>query len=157
MPIFSSFWQAGFEGADFVTRQGHALSMDHETGHDSRHYDDYRALRPFHIATVRESVGWRLTDTSEGYDFTAVAAKMASAKENGIQICWTICHYGWPDDVDFFSEAFVTRFARLCGALAAFLRPWYQKPPVYSPVNEISFTAWGIAVGLFPAALAEEM
>ena len=32
MPIFNSFWQAGFEGADFVTRQGHALSMDDITG-----------------------------------------------------------------------------------------------------------------------------
>jgi len=157
MPIFNSFWQAGFEGADFVTRQGHALSMDDITGHGSRHLEDYRALSPFNIATVRESVGWRLADKSGGYDFSAVAAKMVSAKEHGVQICWTICHYGWPDDIDFFSDEFVTRFACLCGALAAFLRPWYQEPPVYSPINEISFTAWGIAVGLFPASLGQDM
>ncbi|HFZ8995166.1 TPA: NAD(P)-binding protein [Citrobacter freundii] len=149
MPIFSSFWQAGFEGADFVTRQGNALSMNNATAHDSRHAGDYEALAPFRILTVRESIGWRLIDKPGGYDFSTVAAKMISARAKGIQICWTICHYGWPDDIDFFSGEFIRRFARLCGALAAFLRPWYREPPVYSPVNEISFTAWGISEGMF--------
>lgn len=152
MPIFRSFWQAGYEGADFVTRQGNALSMNNLTGHDERHSEDYRALADFNISTVRESTGWRLIDKSDGYDFSSVTARMISAKENGIQICWTICHYGWPTDIDFFSQTFIDRFAQLCGALATFLKPWYDEPPVYSPVNEISFTAWGIAVGLFPVS-----
>lgn len=150
MPIFRSFWQAGFEGADFVTRQGHALSMDNVTAHDIRHDEDFRALKPFHIATVRESIGWRLVDKPSGYDFTTVAKKMIAARESGIQICWTICHYGFPDNIDFFSGAFVSRFAHLCGSVAAFLRPWYDEPPVYSPINELSFTTWGISEGLFP-------
>lgn len=152
MPIFRSFWQAGYEGADFVTRQGNALSMNKLTGHDERHFADYRALAAFNIATVRESIGWRLIDKSDGYDFSSVTPRMISAKENGIQICWTICHYGWPTDINFFSPSFITRFAQLCSALATFLKPWYDEPPVYSPVNEISFTAWGIAVGLFPVS-----
>lgn len=152
MAIFRSFWQAGFEGADFITRAGHPLSMDNATAHDVRHAEDYRALKPFNMHTVRESVGWRLVDKSGGYDFTNVAKKMMSAKESGIQICWTICHYGFPPHLDFFSTEFVSRFAHLCGSLAAFLRPWYEEPPVYSPVNEISFTAWGIAEGLFPTS-----
>jgi len=156
MPIFRSFWQAGYEGADFVTRQGNPIAMNNLTGHGDRHLEDYRALADFNISTVRESIGWRLIDKSDGYDFSSVTDRMISAKENGIQICWTICHYGWPADIEFFSQAFITRFARLCGALAAFLKPWYDEPPVYSPVNEISFTAWGIAVGLFPVSGATE-
>lgn len=149
MPIFKSFWQAGFEGADHITGSGFALSMNNATAHDSRHREDYQRLIPFQLQTVRESVGWRLVETPTGYDFSSVAEKMASARETGIQICWTICHYGWPEDIDLFSETFISRFARLCGALAAFLKPYYQQPPVYSPVNEISFTAWAISVGYF--------
>lgn len=68
---------------------------------------------------------------------------MEAAQRLGIQICWTFCHYGWPEDIDIFSERFVPRFARFCGALAAWLAP------VYSPINEISFTSWGLAVQLF--------
>lgn len=152
MAVFNSFWQAGYEGADHINRNGEALSMNDSNGHSTRHYDDYLALSAFDIATVRESVGWRIVEKNGVFDFSSVAEKMASAKKANIQICWTFCHYGWPTDIDIFSEAFIFRFARLCGALAAFLRPWYENAPVYSPVNEISFTSWGIAVGLFPAS-----
>ncbi len=62
---------------------------------------------------------------------------------------WTLCHYGWPTDIDLFSDEFVSRFATFCGELARFLAPWYDEAPVYSPMNEISFLSWGISVGLF--------
>lgn len=121
MAIFRSFWQAGFEGADFITRAGHPLSMDNATAHDVRHAEDYRALKPFNMHTVRESVGWRLVDKSGGYDFTTVAKKMMSAKESGIQICWTICHYGFPPHLDFSQQSLslasptcVARWRRFC-------------------------------------------
>ena len=123
MQVFKSFWQAGYEGADHITRNNDALSMNNATAHDKKHQQDYQALAPFEIKTVRESVGWRLVENERGYDFSSVAEKMASAKENGIQICWTICHYGWPENIDFFSEEFISRFAELCGALATFLCP----------------------------------
>lgn len=152
MTLFNSFWQAGFEGADHRTRWGDAVSMNAATGHDLRVREDYQRLNPFGFATVRESVGWRLVEGKEGYDFSTIAAKMDAAGEENIQICWTICHYGWPDDTDIFAPDFITRFARLCGALAAFLRPYYSQPPIYSPVNEISFTSWGLSVGLFPCS-----
>ncbi|BCU54406.1 glycosyltransferase [Enterobacter kobei] len=154
MQVFKSFWQAGYEGADHITRNNDALSMNNATAHDKKHQQDYQALAPFEIKTVRESVGWRLVENERGYDFSSVAEKMASAKENDIQICWTICHYGWPENIDFFSEEFISRFAELCGALATFLRPYYDEAPVYSPVNEISFTSWGISVGIFAPSLS---
>ncbi|WP_413730889.1 NAD(P)-binding protein [Sodalis sp. RH22] len=149
MTIFSSFWQAGFEAADHRNRLGEILALNEATGHIERVLQDYNALKAFNITTVRESVGWRLVEGKEGYDFSSLAVRMAAANKSGMQLCWTICHYGWPEDIDVFSPDFVSRFARLCGAVAAFLRPYYSHAPVYSPINEISFTSWGISVGLF--------
>ncbi|WP_338577574.1 hypothetical protein [Erwinia sp. E_sp_W01_1] len=94
-------------------------------------------------------MGWRLVEKNGRYDFSSVAEKMQAAQQAGIQVCWTVCHYGWPEDTDVFSPDFIPRFARLCGELARFLAPFYQESPVYSPVNEISFSSWGISVGLF--------
>ena len=149
MTIFSTFWQAGYEGADHINPQGIPLSMNAVTAHFERVRQDYAALAPFAMGTVRESVGWRLTETPTGFDFSGVAERMAAAREQNVQVCWTLCHYGWPEGVSLFSPEFIPRFARFCGALARFLAPYYDEPPVYSPINEISFVSWGIEVGLF--------
>ncbi len=147
---FSSFWQGGFEGADFVTRDGKRLAMVNANGHLNQIINDYTALKACGITTVRETAGWRLCDTEQGYDFRTVRRRMVAAKETGIQICWTVSHYGWPESTDLFEENFVPRFAQFCEALAGFLAPWYDRPPIYSPVNEISFSSWAIAVGFIP-------
>lgn len=149
MTPFSSFWQAGYEGADHINPAGLALSMNDLNQHQARAAEDYAALAPFSIRTVRESVGWRLCERDGRYDFSTVAARMQAAEQQGIQLSWTICHYGWPAGVSLFDHDFVSRFAAFCGALARFLAPWYQQAPVYSPMNEISFVSWGISVGLF--------
>lgn len=156
MTPFSSFWQAGYEGADHINPAGLALSMNDLNQHQARAAEDYAALAPFSIRTVRESVGWRLCERDGRYDFSTVAARMQAAEQQGIQLSWTICHYGWPAGVSLFDHDFVSRFAAFCGALARFLAPWYQQAPVYSPMNEISFVSWGISVGLFTCeAIAE--
>src|SRR5690606_19389017 len=36
-----------------------------------------------------------------------------------IQPLWDVCHYGWPDDLNIWSPAFVTRFAHFAAATAA--------------------------------------
>lgn len=149
MTPFSSFWQAGYEGADHINPSGVALSMNDLNQHQARAAEDYAALAPFSFRTVRESVGWRLCERDGHYDFSSVAARMQAAEQQGIQLSWTICHYGWPAGVTLFDHDFVSRFATFCGALARFLAPLYQQPPVYSPMNEISFVSWGISVGLF--------
>ncbi|WP_448310076.1 FAD-dependent oxidoreductase [Pantoea sp. PGP6] len=152
MTPFTSFWQAGYEGADHINPAGVALSMNDLNQHQARAAEDYAALAPFAIRTVRESVGWRLCERDGRYDFSTVAARMQAAQQQGIQLSWTFCHYGWPDDLSLFDHDFVSRFAAFCGALARFLAPWYHSAPVYSPMNEISFLSWGISVGVFACA-----
>ncbi|MEG1327155.1 MAG: amine oxidase, partial [Janthinobacterium sp.] len=146
---FLTYWQAGYEGADHVTHGGHALDMNRATGHLDRVRADYLLLRQFGIRSVRESIGWRLAERDGQFDFSFIEERAAVAQELGLQINWTFCHYGWPPEVDLFSSDFVPRFARYCRAAAQFLAPYAGSAPVYSPINEISFTSWGLSVHMF--------
>jgi protoporphyrinogen oxidase/glycosyltransferase involved in cell wall biosynthesis len=146
---FLSYWQAGYEGADHVTHAGQPLDMNHATGHLARVREDYLLLRQFGIRSVRESIGWRLVERDGQFDFSLIEERAAVAQELGLQINWTFCHYGWPPDVDLFSADFVSRFARYCRAAVQFLVPYTQGTPVYSPINELSFTSWGLSVHMF--------
>ena len=146
---FRTFWQGGYEGADHVNRHLQPLSLNAATGHLDRVRADYALLAEFGIRTVRESIGWRLVEVDGRYDFSSIAPRARIAQEMDIQVCWTFCHYGWPDDLDLFTPEFVTRFAQFCRAAAEFLAPFTDDIPVYSPINEISFTSWALSSQLF--------
>ncbi|MFN7834785.1 MAG: NAD(P)-binding protein [Burkholderiaceae bacterium] len=148
---FNSFWQAGYEGADHLNAGGRLLSMNDATGHAARAREDYRLLADFGIRTVRESVGWRLVERDGAFDFSSLETRAAAARDLGIQICWTFLHYGWPADIDFYSSTFIGRFARFCRRTTRFLEKFTDQPPIYSPINEISFHSWALDVGYFPA------
>jgi beta-glucosidase/6-phospho-beta-glucosidase/beta-galactosidase len=60
-----------------------------------------------------------------------------------MQVIWDLCHYGWPDDLDIFKPEFIDRFARFAKASAQLLRDETFETCYFSPVNEISFFAWG--------------
>ena len=146
---FLTYWQSGYEGADHINHNGMPLDMNTANGHQQRALEDYRLLKQFGIRTVRESIGWRLVEKDGQFDFSIIEARVHAAKELGIQICWSLLHYGWPQDLDVYGDQFVPRFARYCRAAAEFLRPFGGPAPVFSPVNEISFTSWGMSVGMF--------
>jgi hypothetical protein len=55
---------------------------------------------------------------------------------------WDLCHYGWPDDLDIWSEAFIERFARFAGEAARIVMAETGEPPFFCTVNEISYWAW---------------
>ena len=145
--IFSSYWQAGYEGADHVNGTGLPLSMNDITRHATLAYDDYLLLNDFDIRTVRESVGWRLVEKDGRFDFSSIEARVRAAEELGLQVIWTLCHYGWPDDVDVYSPAFIDRFASYCHHVVKYLesRSTQHAVNIYSPINEISFASWASA------------
>jgi beta-glucosidase/6-phospho-beta-glucosidase/beta-galactosidase len=73
-----------------------------------------------------------------------------AARGCGTQVIWDLCHYGWPDDIDIWSAAFVDRFAGFAAAFAALVRDEGEGVPFYCPVNEMAFWAWaGGHVGRF--------
>ncbi|WP_133718532.1 glycoside hydrolase family 1 protein [Methylocaldum gracile] len=142
--LLKSFWMAGFEGASHINSSGKRLDMVHSTHHDLLVDSDYAMMREVGIQVVRESVRWHLIERGGRFDFSSLAPMLRAATEHGVQVNWTLCHYGWPDDLDLFSPAFVHRFARFSAEVARFIADHSNAEPVYSPINEISFICWAV-------------
>jgi UDP-galactopyranose mutase len=141
--LFRSFWMGGYEGADHINSHGMALDLRRSNGHAGRLDEDYAALANFGIRTVRESIGWRVsTDTRGRLDLSATLRTARCARRQGLQVIWTLHHYGLPPGVSFFAEDFADRFAGFCEAVATALRDEGEETPVYQPINEISFLSW---------------
>jgi UDP-galactopyranose mutase len=151
---FRSFWMGGFEGADHVNSRGEALDMALATSHVQRLDDDYRQAAALGIATIRESIGWRLSEPRPGCFALERAQRCArSARKHGLQVIWTLMHYGIPEDLSLFDDRLIDRFAAFARAVAEAISPLSDDPPVYNLVNEINFTAWAAAeTGLFGGA-----
>ncbi|MEO5843419.1 MAG: glycosyltransferase [Caldimonas sp.] len=141
---------AGFEGADHRNAHGTPLDLVQANGHLDRVDDDYRRVAALGLRTVRESVGWRLSEPAgrngaPRFDFSRALRFADAAGRHGLQLMWTLMHYGRPADVDVFSDDFAERFAEFAGAAARALRGSSDAAPVYTPINEIGFLAWAIS------------
>lgn len=137
-----SFWMAGFEGADHLNSHGTPLDMVALSHHDVHIEDDYRALSEWGVRTVRESVGWRLCEKDGSFDFERVRRFTEAANRHGVQIQWTLMHYGTPADVSLLDDALCERFAAFAGSAAQVISSCSRDAPVYTPINEIGFLAW---------------
>jgi beta-glucosidase/6-phospho-beta-glucosidase/beta-galactosidase len=149
-PLFRSFWQAGFESASHINGQGVRVDMLGATQHVEHADADYARLSDVGIRVAREGIPWPVVEQRGAYDVSSVQPIMAAASAHDVQVIWTLCHYGWPDDLEVFSPAFVERFARYCATVARFVRDGSEAIPLYVPINEISFLAWAAGqVGWF--------
>lgn len=142
--IFQSFFQAGFECSTHKLQSGKRLDLVHSTRHDVFVGQDYARLRELGIQTVREGIRWTLIEKQPGnFDFDSVRPFLKAAREQNIEILWDLLHFGWPDYLDIFDGSWVEAFAELAYNFARMLREESQPPWHISPVNEISFMAWG--------------
>lgn len=145
---FAGFWQAGFEGADHVNGSAQVLCLNSATGHLADAGGDYRRMARLGLRSARESAGWRSIERQGPgrYDFTSVGLRARAAQAQDVQLLWSFFHYGMPDGLDIFAPDFVPRFADYAHALATFLAPFHGDdfPPVYTPINEISFLCWAV-------------
>ena len=141
---FRSFWMVGYEGADHCNPRGHPLDMQVATGHEARIDEDYRAALALGFRVARESLSWRTIEGPGGYDFSRALRRAEAAQRAGMQVCWSLCHYGWPADVDVFSQRLVERFRRYASAAARALAPYTDGVPLYNPINEISFLSYAV-------------
>ncbi len=149
--LFRSFWLAGFESSCHRTRGGVRLDMLEATQHDRFLDVDYANLRAMGLLTVRDTVRWHRVEPVAGhFDFSSVEAYVETAGRHGIEVVWDLLHYGWPDGLDLFDDAFVARFARFCGATVRYLRERTAGTLFVTPINELSFFAWAAGeVGWF--------
>ena len=141
--LFQSFFVGGFECSSHRRRDGRRLDLLASTYHDANAGADYRALAQHGIRTVRDGLRWQLIERVPGhYDWSSFLPMLHAARQTGTQVIWDLLHWGWPDDLDIWSPAFVTRFGRFAKAAAEVVRDEMETVPFYVPVNEISFWAW---------------
>jgi beta-glucosidase/6-phospho-beta-glucosidase/beta-galactosidase len=151
--LFRSFWMGGFECSCQINSAGVRLDMTAALQHDVYAAEDYRRLREVGIATARDGLRWHLIDHGGEYRWGSWIPMLDAARQEGVQVIWDLCHYGWPDDLPFFSAEFVDRFARFTREAARIQLDRTGEPGFYSPVNEISFFAWAASRDLmFPYA-----
>jgi beta-glucosidase/6-phospho-beta-glucosidase/beta-galactosidase len=141
--LFNSYFLGGFECSTHRRRHGRRLDLLAATGHDRAAAQDYRLMVRHAIRTVRDGVRWHLIESSPGcYDWSSFLPMLRASHDVGVQVIWDLCHYGWPDDIDIWTPAFVERFSRFAGAVAALVRNETDTIPFYCPVNEISYWSW---------------
>ena len=142
--LFQSFFMGGFECSTHRRCDGVRLDVLATTQHDVRAAADYRLLQGHGIRTVRDGLRWHLVEQRPGvYDWSSFLPMAQAARDTGTQVIWDLMHYGWPDDIDIWSAAFVDRFAAFARATAKVHRDTTDAVPFWTPVNEISFFAWG--------------
>lgn len=148
--IFPTFFLSGFECSNFLWKDGVRRNLVAETGHDRHAAEDYRILASLGIAVAREGIPWPLVDRGGAYDFSMLDPYIEAMNASKITPIWDLCHYGYPDDLDPFSDAFTERFARYCRACAEYVMPKLRGPHFFTPINEITFFSfcageWGWA------------
>jgi beta-glucosidase/6-phospho-beta-glucosidase/beta-galactosidase len=142
--IFPTFFMAGFECSTFVWKDRERKDYVAITGHD-RHLDaDYDRVEDLGIGVVREAIRWPLVDEGNGdYDWSTVDPIIAALKRCHITPIWDLCHYGFPDNCDPFSEDCHRRFVKYCRAAAKYVCERLEPPHFFTPINEISFFSAG--------------
>ena len=152
---FASFFMAGFECSTQKRRDGRRLDLIVSTQHGERVEADYRACAELGMKTLRDGLRWHLIERAPGvYDWSSWRPMLRAAKAAGVQVIWDICHYGWPEFLDIWTPRWIERFAYFAEAAARVFREETDGPPLWCPINEISFFTWSAGeVGyFFPAA-----
>lgn len=140
--IFPTFFLSGFECSTFLWGEGVRRNLVVETAHDRHIAEDYRQLSRLGIAVAREGIPWPLVDQGGGLDFSGPDPCIEAMNASKILPIWDLCHYGYPDGLDPFSDAFVERFARYCRAAAKYVVPKVRGPHFFTPINEITFFSY---------------
>jgi beta-glucosidase/6-phospho-beta-glucosidase/beta-galactosidase len=141
--LLRSYFMGGFECSTQRRRGGVRLDLLHATGHDLHAEQDYRTLTALGIASIRDGLRWHLIEQVPGrYEWSSFLPMLRAARAAKVQVVWDLCHYGWPDDIDIWSDEFPDRYARFAAAAAQVVRDETPDAPFYCPMNEISFWAW---------------
>lgn len=149
--MFKSFIMGGFECSTHRNPHGRRVDVIDSTKHDKFARADYERLLRVGMKTARDGVRWHLIESEPfRYDFSSLSEQARAAEQTEIQIIWDFFHYGFPDDLDIFSEDFIERFVSFARATTIFLKSETNQKLLICPTNEISFFAWAAGeVGCF--------
>ena len=141
---FASFWMAGYECSDQLNSSGDRVDLLGATGHPDQLESDYRLLKDFSIATVREGVQWsRVEHTPYCYDWSRVRKIIQAAGQQRIQVLWDLCHFGYPADLSPLHPHFTRRFVAFAMAFVQLYRSIRPDGPlIVTPINEVNFISW---------------
>ena len=140
--IFPTFFLSGFECSTFRWKDQGRRDLVAETQHREQAHEDFELLRRLGIAVAREGVPWPLVEREDEYDLTPLEPLLEAMDSAHILPIWDLCHYGYPDTADPFSDDFADRFGRYCRAVAAHVVPRSRGPHFFTPINEITFFAF---------------
>jgi beta-glucosidase/6-phospho-beta-glucosidase/beta-galactosidase len=138
--IFPTFFMAGFECSTFIWKDGQRKDYVKLTGHDRHLRKDYECLMDLGISVVREAIRWPLVDQGRGrYDWSSVEPLIEALNACHLTPIWDLCHYGFPDGCDPFSDECRERFVAYCEAVARYVMERTEAPRFFTPINEITF------------------
>ena len=144
--LFGSLFLGGFECANHLLPDGHRLDVIAATQHDRLAAEDYARCRSVGIRAVREAARWPIADRRGRLDLSQVHRLARLSRENDLTVIWDLFHYGYPDDLDAraddFGDRFLDRFTTFADAVARAVRAETHGATWWTPVNEISYTAW---------------
>ncbi len=145
--IFPTFFLSGFECSSFDWKDRGRRDLAAELRHYDHADEDYAMLLPLGIAVAREGIPWPLVDRGNGeYDFSYIDPFLAAQRRYGVLPIWDLCHYGYPDGLDPYSDAFPERFAAYARAAARHVAERAHHGPLcITPINEPTF--WGYMGG----------
>lgn len=137
--IFPTFFLSGFECSTFLWKDRRRRDLVGETRHRQHALEDYAILQRLGIAVAREGIPWPMVDGPLGYAFQPIDPLIDAMRQTRITPIWDLCHYGYPDGLDPFSEQFCVRFANYCRAAAEHVARRLPGPYFFTPINEITF------------------
>jgi hypothetical protein len=138
--IFPTFFLSGFECSTFSWKDRGRRDLCAETHHRQHADEDYAMLRPLGIAVAREGIPWPMVDRGGACDFSVIDPFLAAQRRHRILPIWDLCHYGYPDDLEPWSDAFVERFEAYAALAARYVAERQPHGPFFfTPINEITF------------------
>lgn len=138
--IFPTFFMAGFECSTFIWKDGERKDYVTVTHHDRHLQHDYRRLMELGIGLAREGVRWPMIDRGGGrYDWSTLEPVLEAAERFHVTPIWDLCHYGFPDDRDPFSDECLRQFTDYCRAAAEKILTRARGTRFFTPINEITF------------------
>jgi hypothetical protein len=140
---FGSIFLAGFECSTHRRWDRSRLDLIEATEHDVLCDEDYVLAMRHGMRGARDGFRWHLIEVERGhYDWSSVRPMLHAARRRGTQVIWDLCHYGYPDWLDIWSDEFLERFALFCHEAVRLIREETGQAPAICPVNELSFWAW---------------